>query len=170
MKLEAVLSRLRAGDKLHMQLVDGARVWWFEGPWETVPSSVADRLKAAGDIAELGDSLFGITGNSQSWAIGGGVADRVACSVPHCRRTRRALPDLITVERGDYADGDTVTTDIAEEWICADHWRAIPPATRQLHAAAKRKAKRVKTLMALLVFLRVWNRAKRQAIEGAAGI
>lgn len=72
MKLDAVLSRLRAGDKLHMQLVDGARVWWFEDPWEQVPPPVADRLKAAGDIVELGDSLFGLAGNSQSWGAGHG--------------------------------------------------------------------------------------------------
>jgi hypothetical protein len=56
------------------------------------------------------------------------------------------------------------------EWICPSHWRVVPAATRQLHAAAKRKAKRAKTLAALLVFLRIWRRAKRQAIEGASGI
>ncbi|TGQ24448.1 hypothetical protein EN857_34195, partial [Mesorhizobium sp. M4B.F.Ca.ET.214.01.1.1] len=90
------------------------------------------------------------------------MADRIRCLIPYCRRTKRALPDLVTVDRGGYDAGDTVTTDIAEEWICHDHWRAVPPATRRLLAAARRKVKRVNTLTALLVFSRVWRRAKRQ--------
>jgi hypothetical protein len=69
MTVEAILSRLRAGDKLHMQLVEGQRVWWFEDPWEPVADAVADRLISAGEIVELGDSLFGIAGNSQSWGV-----------------------------------------------------------------------------------------------------
>ncbi|MGX9145867.1 hypothetical protein [Mesorhizobium sp. 128a] len=63
----SVLTRLRAGDKLHMQLIEGRRVWWFEDPWEQIPDGVADRLKAAGEIVELGDSLFALANNSQSW-------------------------------------------------------------------------------------------------------
>ncbi|RVD49509.1 hypothetical protein EN783_34380, partial [Mesorhizobium sp. M2D.F.Ca.ET.140.01.1.1] len=67
MTLDAIRSRLVAGDMLHMQLVEGQRIWWFEDPWEQIADGIADRLKAAGEIVELGDSLFGITGNSQSW-------------------------------------------------------------------------------------------------------
>ncbi|TGP28257.1 hypothetical protein EN875_032395 [Mesorhizobium sp. M2D.F.Ca.ET.232.01.1.1] len=170
MTLDAIRSRLAAGAKLHMQLVDGQRVWWFEDPWEQIADGIAERLKAAGEIVELGDSLFGIAGNSQSWVIGGGVADRVRCLIPYCRRTKRASPDLITVDMGGYVAGDTVTADLEEEWICHEHWRAVPMATRRLLAAAKRKVKRVRTLTALLVLSRVWRRAKREAIEGAAGI
>ncbi|WP_181175163.1 MULTISPECIES: hypothetical protein [unclassified Mesorhizobium] len=48
--IEAVLTRLRAGDSMHMQFV-----------------AIADRLKTAGEIMEFGDSLFGLIGNSQSW-------------------------------------------------------------------------------------------------------
>ncbi|TIT43735.1 MAG: hypothetical protein E5W76_05450 [Mesorhizobium sp.] len=67
MTLDGVRSRLGAGDMLHMQLVDGQRIWWFEDPWEQIADGIADRLKAAGEIVELGDSLFGLAGNSQSW-------------------------------------------------------------------------------------------------------
>lgn len=98
------------------------------------------------------------------------MGERTHCLVPHCRRTKRALPDLVTVDRGGYDAGNTVTVDLEEEWVCHDHWRAVPAATRRLLAAARRKVKRFKTLSALLVFSRIWRRAKRQAIEGAAGI
>ncbi|TJV51097.1 MAG: hypothetical protein E5Y01_16035 [Mesorhizobium sp.] len=72
MTLDAVHARLAAGDMLHMQLVDGQHVWWFEDPWEQIPAPIADRLNAGGDIVELGDSLFGLAGNSQSWEVSRG--------------------------------------------------------------------------------------------------
>lgn len=72
MTLDAVRARLAAGDLLHMQFVEGRHVWWFEDPWEQIADGVADRLKAAGEIVELGDSLFGLAGNSQSWEVGRG--------------------------------------------------------------------------------------------------
>lgn len=96
--------------------------------------------------------------------------DRQCCCVPHCRRTRKLTYDRLTVDMGGYASGDTITTDIGEEWICADHWKQVPRNLRTLHFAAKRKVRRTRTLSAMLVFIRVWNRCKRKAIEGAAGI
>lgn len=67
MKAQAVLSRLVAGDLLHMQFVDGRRTWWFESPRAEVADTVATKLQESGDLSELGDSLFGLAGNSQSW-------------------------------------------------------------------------------------------------------
>jgi hypothetical protein len=68
---DAVLARLNAGDKLHMQLVEGQRVWWFEQPRLDVDAAIADELQAAGLIVEVGDGLFG--GFSQSWSKRGPI-------------------------------------------------------------------------------------------------
>lgn len=72
MSKAAVLSRLRAGDKLHMQIVDGRREWWFEQPRLDIPDRLVQSLRASGDapIIEAGDSLFSLPDNSQTW--GGG--------------------------------------------------------------------------------------------------
>ncbi len=67
MTRDVVIARLTAGDKLHMQLVDGRRIWWFENPRAEVADAVATKLQESGELSELGDSLFGLAGNSQSW-------------------------------------------------------------------------------------------------------
>lgn len=68
---ETVRSRLDAGDRLHMQLVEGRRIWWFEEPYQSVPGQIIAELEADGQLVECGDSLFGLAGNSQSWGGGG---------------------------------------------------------------------------------------------------
>lgn len=75
MTRERCEARLRAGDKLHLQITPAGRLWWFEGPLEQVPDPVA--LRALDDgcatAREAGDSLFGWAGNSQTW--GGGISE-----------------------------------------------------------------------------------------------
>ncbi|PWJ93601.1 hypothetical protein C8D77_101280 [Mesorhizobium loti] len=69
MSAAAVIARLRAGQKLHMQIVDGRRQWWFDEPFQDVPDAVVQAIRASGEakIGELGDSLFGLPENSQTW-------------------------------------------------------------------------------------------------------
>jgi len=63
-----VVSRLERGDKLHMQIVNGRRIWWFESPHENVPDKlVGAALNSGGSFREAGDSLFGLPLNSQTW-------------------------------------------------------------------------------------------------------
>lgn len=69
MNLAAVLDRLRSGDQLHIQFVDGKRVWWFESPHQNVPDRIAVEAIAAGGVAEAGDSLFGLPLNSQTFLV-----------------------------------------------------------------------------------------------------
>ncbi|RWP82606.1 MAG: hypothetical protein EOR12_31900 [Mesorhizobium sp.] len=66
---EAVLTRLRAGERLHQQIVDGRRQWWFDEPFQDVPDAVVAKIRAGGEFAlvEVGDSLFGLPDNSQTW-------------------------------------------------------------------------------------------------------
>lgn len=96
--------------------------------------------------------------------------ERTRCSVPHCRRTRKAEPDFVTVAVDEWSDEHFVTVDLNECWICAAHWREVPSALRRLHTAAKRKARHARTLFAVLVSVRVFARCKRRAIEAAAGV
>lgn len=69
MKLYAVIIRLRAGDQIHMQFLDGRRVWWFEEPHENVPDTIMQAVQKDGGLAEAGDSLFGLPANSQTWLV-----------------------------------------------------------------------------------------------------
>jgi hypothetical protein len=66
---DAVLSRLRPGERLHQQVVDGRRQWWFDAPFQDVPDAVVASIRASGEFAlkEAGDSLFGLPENSQTW-------------------------------------------------------------------------------------------------------
>lgn len=66
---EAVLTRLRAGEKLHQQIVDGRRQWWFDEPFQDVPDAIVVKIRAGGEfpLIEVGDSLFGLPDNSQTW-------------------------------------------------------------------------------------------------------
>ncbi|WP_448113139.1 hypothetical protein [Mesorhizobium amorphae] len=52
-----------------MQFVDGKPFWWFEGPHQEIPEAIIAGLQASGLLCELGDSLFGLAGNSQSWEV-----------------------------------------------------------------------------------------------------
>jgi hypothetical protein len=111
-----VLSRLTAGDKLHMQLADGRREWWFEEPRLDVSDKLIQRLRASGEapIVEAGDSLFGLPDNSQTW---GGVdvpSDRTPCINPRCRRTFKA-------------------DDGGSEVICGKCFRTLPAEVRNEH-------------------------------------
>jgi hypothetical protein len=69
MTVAAVLTRLRAGEKLHQQIVDGRRQWWFDDPFQDVADAVVTSIRSSGEFAlvEVGDSLFGLPENSQSW-------------------------------------------------------------------------------------------------------
>lgn len=71
------------------------------------------------------------------------TAVRLTCVVPFCRRTRSA-PRLY-------------------EWICGDHWPAVPLMTRRVLARAKRRRDRE-------TFDLAWRRCKAAAIEIAAGV
>lgn len=72
MTMVPVLTRLRAGHKLHQQIIDGRRQWWFEDPFQDVPHAIVKTIRSSGEfaLAEAGDSLFGLPENSQTW--GGG--------------------------------------------------------------------------------------------------
>jgi hypothetical protein len=50
------------------------------------------------------------------------------------------------------------------EWICADHWLAIPKLQRRVYARAKRRGKPAAVLAV------IWERLKAVAIERAGGI
>lgn len=66
----SIEERLQRGDRLHMQLVNGRRVWWFENPHQNVSDALVARLLAPGSncsVREAGDSLFGLPLNSQTW-------------------------------------------------------------------------------------------------------
>ena len=63
----AFLTRIRAGDTLHMQLVGGSRIWWFESPHENIDDATAVRPIVEGAVREAGDSLFGHQLNSQTY-------------------------------------------------------------------------------------------------------
>ena len=90
------------------------------------------------------------------------VIDRVRCCVPFCRRTKKASPDLVLTEAG--------VIDFEAEWICPNHWPAVPAQSRRLHGLAKRRAKKRGTIRAIRLGSRLWERCKRQAIEAAGGI
>jgi hypothetical protein len=50
----------------------------------------------------------------------------------------------------------------AQEWICAEHWRAVPKRLRQKHRLAERKQSKAKFW--------TWRECKRAAIEAAGGL
>jgi hypothetical protein len=69
-KWAEAVKRIRAGDKLHQQFVNGQRRWWFEAPHAEVSDATVMRLISEGQIEEAGDSLFGLPLNSQTWTDG----------------------------------------------------------------------------------------------------
>lgn len=74
---------------------------------------------------------------------------RLSCCVPFCRRTKQ--------NRGD-----------EKEWICAEHWRAVPRKDRAIYARVKREAKAAGRWTEAAA--RIWRRVKRIAIERGVGI
>lgn len=74
----AVLARLRAGDRPHMQFAGGQRRWWFESPHAEIADRLMLELAESGEVAEAGDCLFGWPLNSQTW-IREGVDGQGAC-------------------------------------------------------------------------------------------
>jgi hypothetical protein len=65
--MDRIISRLRDGDVLRMEISSGLTLWWFEGPYEIVPDEAARRILHL--LQERGDSLFGLSGASQSWVL-----------------------------------------------------------------------------------------------------
>ena len=68
--LEDIRGKLSAGVPLHMQYVEGRRVWWMEAGLEhiEIPDHVAMMLLTTGEVEEANDSLFGLRQNSQTYA------------------------------------------------------------------------------------------------------
>lgn len=100
------------------------------------------------------------------------MGDRIICCVPFCRRTCRN-------EKG------------YREWICAEHWRLVSKRTRATFQLAQRRVRKIvasrpehrewwtykggspQRLRAVAMWRRndeLWERCKREAIEGAAEI
>lgn len=75
---------------------------------------------------------------------------RITCCVPYCRRTYRNDEGFA-------------------EWICGDHWRAVPKDQRRAWARLRRRRRRGMP-MAPERGARLWARLKRAAIEAALGI
>lgn len=84
------------------------------------------------------------------------TAERLSCAVPFCGHTTGQWPH-------------------ASEWICADHWRLVRPLVKRAISRARRqmlKARKNSTARDRLWQLqgRLWQHARRQAIERAVGI
>lgn len=75
---------------------------------------------------------------------------RLTCVVPFCRRT---------TARAEF-----------DEWLCGDHWRAIPKAKRRVYGRIVRQWRRYYRKADGVRGARIWRVLKRIAIERAAGI
>lgn len=82
------------------------------------------------------------------------MTERMACCVPFCRR-RRGL------RKGE--------TSLPPEWICADHWRAVPRETRGRLNRAYRAWLRTRSDAAARLWWMRWEACRRQAIERGVG-
>ena len=80
------------------------------------------------------------------------MSDRLYCCVPFCNRTKKLEPLAVRFD--------------PPEWICSDHWRAVPRPERAIYTRALRKAGGKGTPATA----RLWARMKRIAIEKAGGI
>jgi len=83
MSRERTIARIQAGEKLHMQFVDGKRVWWFDQPHQVVPDKVISKILSEPNpsLKESGDSLFGLPLNSQTFVPHLGYCHR--CGAPN---------------------------------------------------------------------------------------
>lgn len=84
------------------------------------------------------------------------MTDRLACVVPYCGHGTTRWPT-------------------ASEWICADHWRLVRPCVRRAINLARRRllAKPAGSPVRERLWVtagRLWQHARRQAIERAVGI
>lgn len=67
---KAVLARLLNGEIIHKSTTDyGAPFWWLDKPYAFITDSIISEIRATYKLEELGDSLFGDTGQSQSWKL-----------------------------------------------------------------------------------------------------
>jgi len=80
----------------------------------------------------------------------------IQCCVPGCDHTR------------GNRKGDPLSRRM--EWVCADHWRLVPPAMRALRNRARRRAERLNTDGAWAAQHRLFRRCKRAAIERSLGL
>jgi hypothetical protein len=79
------------------------------------------------------------------------MTGRLPCCVPFCRRTRK--------DDGRY-----------REWICAIHWKPVPPRLKKFKLATVRRALSCPGPKEIARADRAWARCKRAAIEAAGGI
>ena len=67
----ATLRRLTRGDALRMEIIDGARRWWFEDPFAQVSPAILQALtdgpRPPVRLVEAMDSLFALPLNSQTY-------------------------------------------------------------------------------------------------------
>ena len=82
---------------------------------------------------------------------------RVNCQVPGCNHTRGQRKGEPPIRDG-------------YEWVCGDHWQAIPKIMRKVVARTRRRAHARPTHENINSFYRIWDRAKREAIERGIGI
>ena len=85
------------------------------------------------------------------------MKDRIPCLVPFCRRSA-------PLERFS----------LSEEIMCGAHWRLVDRSLRRRDARLRRLLRRARNEAVedrvYDLLSRVWSRARRQAIERAAGI
>ena len=98
-------------------------------------------------------------------AVGDGLTVRLACCIPHCRRTFRNDKNLTPWHSGS-------------EVMCGKHWRSAEPMLRARHrkiwklvrTIEQRHGKQRTWLCARRIGFRVWEKIKVQATERAMGI
>lgn len=78
------------------------------------------------------------------------MTDRIQCCVIGCRRTK---------QRREF-----------DEWICGDHWRALPKAMRRVYGRRMRQWRRYHRDEDVAPTNRLWARLKRAAIDRAMGL
>ena len=89
------------------------------------------------------------------------MTSRCRCLVPFCRRSRGP-------RKGD----DPPITETTE-WVCADHWKAVPKSlkrrrSRIVRMMGRASGERLHRLDA--IDRKLWERCKTAAIERAAGL
>lgn len=98
-------------------------------------------------------------------AVGDGVTVRLACCIPHCRRTFRNDRKLTPWSEGS-------------EVICGKHWRSVDPELRARHkkiwklvrTIEQRHGKQRTWFCARRTGFRIWAKIKTAATERAMGI
>lgn len=82
---------------------------------------------------------------------------RLSCVVPGCRHTRGQRKGEGPIREG-------------QQWVCGEHWRAVPKQMRGILARARRRANRRPTENNIRSFQRLWDRSAREAIERGMGL